>query len=394
MQKWIYQPSDSLLMLGDFNANYYVFPYEVDPDTEIVIKGQFPYVRYMSFTLIGQVDTIIATAPDQALIPDPGSTNPFLPGADWNADNRNYTIKICPTAPPQGSQHFVPEAGNNTFYAGTLKDGSPNKFGLIGLRIYVPSLGYDKTGGVGLPKITYCSAKNNCRKTNISGALEKNVLPENPLNPANVFNKETLFQRCSDTVGQNCDLTWSRLGVIATRILQPDLNTVYIISDQIKRDSCKLLFIRWKAPTFPDTYHNIGILGNEDMRYWSMSFVTRVGLLGLYTLGDFQTIIDKKGYVNLVISFGAPRPPHVTPENGFNWIDASELPLVPLTLLYRNNQVSQGFPYSARNIPEGEIVPPEVMGEYYPCGKYVKPLYFNSCCFDCNDKHNENKCYC
>ncbi|WMJ80649.1 hypothetical protein RBU49_17890 [Clostridium sp. MB40-C1] len=386
MQKWIHQPSNSLLMLGDFNANYYVFPYEVDPDIEIVIKGQFPYARYMSFTLSGQLDNVIVTAPDRMLIPDPGSTNPFLPGANWNADNRNYTIRIRPTAPPQNSEHFVPEAGNNTFYAGTLKDGTPNKFGLIGFRIYVPSIGYDKTGGVGLPKITYCAAKKDCKNTSISVTVNKITQPENPLNPANVFMKETSFQRCRDVVGQNCDLIWSRIGIIATRILQPDLNTVYTISDQIKRTADKLLFIRWKAPTFPDTYHNIGILGNENMRYWSMSFITRVGLLGLYTLSDFQTVIDKKGYVNLVISFGASRPPCVTTRNGFTWIDASKLPLVPLNLFYRNNQVSQGFPYTAKNVPEGQIVPPEVMGEYYPCGKYVTPLYFNSCCYNCNDK--------
>ena len=107
MQKWIHQPSNSLLMLGDFNANYYVFPYEVDTDIEIVIKGQFPYARYMSFTLAGQIDTVIATAPDRVLIPDPGSTNPFLPGANWNADNRNYTVKIRFNAPPQGSEHWL-----------------------------------------------------------------------------------------------------------------------------------------------------------------------------------------------------------------------------------------------------------------------------------------------
>ncbi|SET44907.1 hypothetical protein SAMN05660297_02421 [Natronincola peptidivorans] len=393
MQKWIYQPSNSLLMLGDFNASYYAFPYEVDPDIEIVIKGKFPYARYMSYTLSGQLDNVITTAPDRMLIPDPGNINPFLPGADWNADDRNYTIKISFTPPPQGSEHFMPEAGNNTFYAGTLKDGTPNRFGLFGLRIYVPSIGYDKTGGVGLPKITYCTAKKASRDTSISVTVEKPPQFVNLLNPASVFTREVAHQCCNDMVDVTCHLTWSRIGVIATRILQPDLNTVYILSNQIKRDPGKLLFIRWKAPTFPDTYHNIGILGNEDMRYWSMSFVTQVGLLGLYTLGDFQAIIDKKGYVNLVISFGAPRPPHVTTENGFAWIDASQLPLVPLTLFYRNNQVSPIFPYTAKNVPEGQIVPPEIMREYYPCGKYVTPLYFKSCCHD-SDKNDKNKWDC
>jgi len=167
MQKWIYQPSDSLLMLGDFNASYYIFPYEVDPEIEIVFKGKFPYARYMSFSVTGIVDTIIVNVPDRKLIPDPGSTNPFLPGANWNADNRNYTLKMVFTAPPQGSEFFVPEAGNNTIYAGTLPNGLPNRFGFIGIRIYVPSLGYDKTGGVGLPKIIYCPVKRERKQKKI-----------------------------------------------------------------------------------------------------------------------------------------------------------------------------------------------------------------------------------
>jgi hypothetical protein len=374
-------------MLGDYNASYYIFPYEVDPDIMIVIKGQFPYARYMSFTLTGQLDTVITTVPDKMLIPDMGNTNPFLPGSNWNADHRNYTLKIRFTAPPQGSDHFIPEAGNNTLYAGTQKDGTPNKSGFIGLRIYVPSLGYDKTGGVGLPIIFYCATTKDYNKTSTIEAFEKTTI-ENLQSPSSLFYNEPSSQYCYDIAKKNCDLYWSKIGVIATRILQPDLNTVYILSNQIKRDSCKLLYIRWKAPSFPDTYHNIGILGNEDMRYWSMSFITRVALLGLYTLGDFQAVIDKKGYVNLVISFGASRPPCVTTENGFTWVDASNLPLVPLTLIYRNNQVSQGFPYTAKNITEGQIVPQEVMGDYYPCGKYVNPIYFNSICNDCNNKHD------
>lgn len=183
---------------------------------------------------------------------------------------------------------------------GTSKDGSPNWFCLIGLRIYVPRIGYDKTGDVWLTKITYFAVKK---------ILEK------------------------------------------------------------------------------QTFYNIETLDNEAMCYWSMPFVSIVGLLWLYTLSDIQAIIDKNCYVNPVISFGAPRPACVTTD----WIDASNLPLVPLTLLYRNNQISPNFPYTAKEIPEGQIVPPEVMGEYYPCGKYVNPLYFNLCCYDCSDKHDKYK---
>lgn len=370
MQKWIHQPSDNLFILGDFNASYNQFPYSVDPNVEIVIKGKFPYARYLSFSVIGKADLTIATIPDYKLIPDPGSTNPFWPGADWNAKNRNYTLKIRFTAPPEGSDHFVPGSGNNIVYAGTMSSGVPNTLGTIGLRIYVPSIGYDETGGVGFPEIMYFTISKD-------GRYSKMVEPSNqatfdhPIKPKNnsVQNK-WYFPSREKNLEENCDLSWSTLSR-ASALIQFDYNDAYILSNELQRDQSKLLYLRWKAPTFPDTYHNIGIKGNEDMRYWSMSFVSPVGLIGLFTLSDFETVIDRNGYVNLVVSFGAPRPSNVTTENGFNWIDASHLPLIPLQLFYRNKIVSEDFPYSAKNLQPGHIVTPEVMGEYYPCGKYV-----------------------
>lgn len=156
-QSWIHQPSDSYLFRGDHNCSYNIFPYEVDPETEIVINGRYPYATYFSLTVIGQFNQPVASAVDHELIPDPGSTNPFLPRANWDAKNRNYTLKISFTPPPKGSDHhFVPGAGNHIVYAGTLANGAPNIQGLIVLRIYVASIGYDKkTGGVGFPTLTY-----------------------------------------------------------------------------------------------------------------------------------------------------------------------------------------------------------------------------------------------
>jgi hypothetical protein len=64
--------------------------------------------------------------------------------------------------------------------------------------------------------------------------------------------------------------------------------------------------------------------------------------------------------------------------------------MVPLFLFYRNNQISASFPYTAKDLPAGETVPPEVMGKYYPCGNYVNPDYFNACCWDYD--HNDSCC--
>jgi hypothetical protein len=392
-QNWIYQPSNTYFFLGDQNASYYTFPYEVDPNTEIVIRGRYPYARYFTFNIASiPSHRLVEAIVGSQLIPDPGSTNPFLPGANWDETNRNYTLKIRFTAPPEGSNHFVPGAGNNVIYAGTLKNGEPNRFGLIILRIYVPSIGYDKTGGVDLPFITYSSRKKenghrtHCKfessslfseafqNTNQPNNTEQNQIYFDDYLHLNDFANSHKRTNIKMDFRQSSDLTWKRFAPV---FLQPEGNTVYTLSNLIDRDPGKLLFIRWKAPTFPDTYHNFGIVGDEDMQYWSMSFISPINLMGLYTISDYQTIIDKKGYVNLVISFGASRPSSVTSENGFTWVDASQLPLVPLFLFYRNNQISQNFlQHTAANVPTNEIVTPQDMGEYYPSGKYVDTMYF------------------
>jgi hypothetical protein len=322
-QNWIHQPSNTYFVLGDYNASYNIFPYEVNPENEIVIKGQYPYARYFSFNIAGEFNLAVTTVVDHQLIPDPGSTNPFLPGANWDAKNRNYTLKIRFTTPPNGSDHFVPGAGNNIIYAGTLANGTPHRRGFIIYRVYVPSISYDTTGGVGLPIITYCPVKKDDRPHYHPSNHAMNCSSHYPTSPQqnncpNDMRFEDYFNTNINAVPRNhhnrkhshtCELTWNTLSEIR-ELLQPEGNTTYIISDQIQRDPGQLLYLRWKAPTFPDTYHNMGIVGDENMRYWSMSFITPGGLLGLYTISDFQTIIDKKGYVNLVISFGAPRRHH------------------------------------------------------------------------------------
>lgn len=274
-QHWIHQPSDSYLFRGDHHCSYNIFPYEVDPENEMVIHGRYPYAAYFSITVIGELNLFVASAVDHELMPDPGSTNPFLPGANWDAKNRSYTLKVRFTAPPEGSDHFIPGAGNNIIYAGTLTNGAPNRHGLVVLRIYAASIGYDKkTGGVGFPAITYCAARpypgqgtqlknRDAMPGEFHGPRQRNSPERSQMTfndyagSHNVANDNTTNSQ-DMTASHGCDLTWRTISRIA-ELIHPDSNTVYIISDQLHREPGHLLVIRWKAPTFPDTYHNIGI---------------------------------------------------------------------------------------------------------------------------------------
>lgn len=64
--------------------------------------------------------------------------------------------------------------------------------------------------------------------------------------------------------------------------------------------------------------------------------------------------------------------------NGFTRVDLSQSPLIPFQIIYRNTLISQFFPFTAKDVPAGHVVPPQVMGEYYPCGRYINPI--EVCC--------------
>jgi hypothetical protein len=365
MLKWIYEPSDNVLVFGDFNASYYMFPYKSDPDIDIVIKGQYPHARYMSITVGGETDIPIVSVYDQLLMPNPGSVNPFYPRADWDAENRDYTL-IVRFAPPLANNYFIPGPGCNIVLAGVLpQNGKINRDGIITLRIYAPGIGYDKKGGVSLPAISY--------RARAADHADDSKTAEEPAHWKNYVANAKLEEQSS--LFFDCELEWFKPNAVRSSLLQFNPNTVYMISSMLKRAPGKLLFIRWKAPAVPDTYHNTGITGGYDMRYWSVTFFAKHGDFGFKTIGDYQTVIDKNGFVNMVVSLGVPRPHFVTAENGFTWVDLADLPLLDYYILYRNVLVSPGFKYTAKTVCEGKEVPPEIMGAYYPCGKYVEPGY-------------------
>jgi hypothetical protein len=79
------------------------------------------------------------------LAPDPGSSNPFVPGADRTVTQRSYTAFI-----EVGSRPAQPAP--NTLYTGDSQGGT------FLYRVYVPDSGRDQKGGVPLPRVTLESA--------------------------------------------------------------------------------------------------------------------------------------------------------------------------------------------------------------------------------------------
>src|SRR5436190_14225940 len=133
------------VLFPDSSAQYWTAQYRAIPGTHIRIDGIYPYARYTSWNVYDPLLRPFTHMYDAQIAPDPGSANPFLPGASSTTPiaQRHYTLYITFDA------GFKP--GPNTIYV----DPSKNPVGVFTLRVYVPDKGRDITGGVGLPQVTW-----------------------------------------------------------------------------------------------------------------------------------------------------------------------------------------------------------------------------------------------
>jgi hypothetical protein len=97
----------------DSHTNYETSIDTIPAGGKIVFHGQFPHARFFSFTTSSVLGTIRGHLYDDQIKPDPGSTNPFLPGANRNAKHRSFTVTMVDWPDP-GPGREAP----NTVYGG------------------------------------------------------------------------------------------------------------------------------------------------------------------------------------------------------------------------------------------------------------------------------------
>src|SRR5438067_3661302 len=128
-------------------ANYWISDVPAVPGETLTINGAFSYGRYMSFTTYTPYLFSVDGLHDSEIAPDPGSANPYLPGADRSVTPRDYTVTVV-----FGQKPASPAP--NTLYT-TSADGSRTGDSFeLAYRVYRPDAGKDDKGGVPLPSIT------------------------------------------------------------------------------------------------------------------------------------------------------------------------------------------------------------------------------------------------
>jgi hypothetical protein len=133
----------------DTAANYWIGAVAIPPTGEVWIEGQFPHARYMSFNLYNPLLAPFDSIVDAEIVPDEGSSNPFISGAKRHRPMRSYRLRVVAEPPPADPAARQP----NTLYAGFT--GSLMPAALITYRVYVADQGASISGGVDLPRVRY-----------------------------------------------------------------------------------------------------------------------------------------------------------------------------------------------------------------------------------------------
>jgi hypothetical protein len=366
-------------LFPDASATYWVANLPIPSGGYIEVHGYFPHARYTSLATFTSQQQSIDGIHDAEIIPDAGSTNPFLPGADRTASHRTYTLRIV--------HGQVPASGRapNTVYT-TSGDGSKSASGpsvRFTLRIYEGDRGQGITGGVPLPDITVVTADGQriaipqCPDTMVPDlGLNATLANSGSGSPQGVNTKlggtdPPIWHKFTNAVTSVVMVNTNNpaLGQQTDKLLPPggfgdNPDNKYVYST-FTQDFGQVLALRAKAPTYPSTYDGEARMGTGQLRYWS--FCTNTQATQVYACRqDDQIPTDKSGYYTIVVSTAAARPRNATSACGVAWVPAGPVP--QSILILRNMLPAAGFSHAIQNAQLG--TEEQTMGDYYPRGRY------------------------
>jgi len=355
-------------LFPDESATYWPSNAPIPDGGYVEIHGQFPHARYMSWTTYTPQLQSVDGLNDTQILPDPGSTNPYLVGADRTAVKRDYTVRIVKGQVPAGGR--APNTIYTTSADGSKSGGTAQRFSL---RIYDPDMGTDREGGVPLPQVTIVTSSG----TRIPVPSCPDQAPPDTGLTSILANSGTGAQLPAGTnVRATNPPAWHKFTSLGSALTgdsslggpeggfgdNPDNKYVFTFFSQ---DFGQVLLLRAKAPSFPHTDAGEPVMGSGQVRYWS--FCTNSQATNFYACRqDEQVQTDQAGNFAVVVSTAAARPRNATGACGFTWLPSG--PLNTSVLILRNMLPDPTFREAIQNTQPGTEA--KVMGPYYPDGKY------------------------
>jgi hypothetical protein len=406
----------------DTQSTYFLSRFALPAGSTLTLRGEFPRARYFKFALYkSERGTFVSTGENlagKAIVPDPGSTNPFVIGNSRLSVLRDYTVSIVAQDPPKDAKDRIP----NTLYAGT--NGGDLQ---MVVRIYLSDQGSDGAGwgpwasssaARGLPTLEGTLADGTKLEGEAAAAAFGRPTRGGTSQPFTAKQWEALVTAKDNdpaldpaTAPARKDGRWEKYWSIPYSILGAfktpeeqakipfagatdagaDTETQYLIV-QLSRKFGPIYVTRGKFPTFPDTFAGAAGRGLEVMPEAQTQYFSIVSCEAAPSgqivdgLIDMQIPVDKDGNYTIVYSRAEDRPKNATPENGVAWIEWSprgegiEGPGNRADfgmLMMRIMAPSEDWAQSPANVkkPGDEE---KVMGAYYPRGEYMTKEAFEA----------------
>lgn len=364
------------------------------------LAHHFPHARSVAWSLYHPVSVApLQALRDHEIVPDPGSVNPFLPGADRTAARRAYTVTV--------SRRDTGEP--NTLSSGGLP------IALLFYRLYVPDRGTGRLGGVGVPHPVGRGDGSLSPWWRAGRAAASAVvwrMTSVGLSPPYLALR-ALHGRGA-TRPADAELTWDAFFNPARTLVEPHLrgtrfagvaarlprgrrgpaknwatDSALAFTDVDRRlgpsaDGRNVLVIRGRMPRTPRTWNGEPVMAEDvDLRYWSLCSMTALPL-GVTTasLFDEQVPLDSDRRYTIAVSTAADRPRTATREHGVAWLRWPERGdgygrATAGTLGLRNQDPAPRFGHAIQDVsePGAEAA---TMGAYLPRGAYVSPEEFDA----------------
>jgi hypothetical protein len=368
----------------DLGARYWVSSFPLPPGAELVLKGRYPHARYMSFNVYDAAAQPTDGLADIDIAPDPGSANPFPPGAQRDLERRDYTVRVVGSARPETREP-------NTIYLNAAGQGTP--VGVIMYRVYVPDTERDPAGGVGLPEVSMrlpggqvldqplvCQSRADTGANQAVEAFHAGTDGPDPSNPASedpirweaFFN---YFQAFSYPAGATpagsgrAVLPREKLGGFLSNI-----DNAYTLATA-NRGIGPVVVLEGRAPTTPRTLDGRRVMEGGQVRYWSLCENEFASQRVIDCVFDEQVLTRADGRFTLVMSEPGERPANARPECGVNWIAWGAQP--DGLLILRHMLPSPEFAQAIQRVAELGTEQ-AVVGEYLPVGRHTTRAGFEA----------------
>jgi hypothetical protein len=360
----------------------------IPPGGYTEITGEFPHSRFFSFQTSGENGKNIGGLLDQDIQPDPGSTNPFVPGADRTTTHRSYTVRVLDAPMPASGP------APNTLYSmstdGTTRTLPGNA--IVTLRYYLPDIGLGRLAGVPAPTITMVTATgqqiptptcpDNLGDPGYTQAIASFGPPDNgvPGTGPLVAHRVPVWHKFvnaptglaggltdNDALGQD---VYDRVSGYTTRLPAGFFENIYInyIYTATSTAFGGVVEMRAKLPTHPHTYYGESPMGTGQVRFWSMCTANYPSTATYACVVDKDMPLDREGDFTLVVSPPADRPANAFARCGVAWLPAG--PTNQTVVIMRNMLPAPGFSQAIQNVQPGHEQ--AEMGPYFPVSRYYQ----------------------